>query len=162
MERERRKRKFLLFLLLYLVVFTSVLSMITLSKYSSVSSGNGSMKIAKWNVTLNTSNNQNDNINLISGNNEASYTLTVESLSDVKVGYSIIISNIPNGIKVKLDNGSYKEPSSGTISFNNVGVINANATSNQASHTLTFSATLGSQTISSKKIDMDVKFIQLQ
>lgn len=162
MERERRKRKFLLFLLLYLVSSTSVLSLITLSKYTSTSSGSGSMKIAKWDVTLNTSSNASDNINLITGNNVISYTVKVKSLSDVKVGYTIIISNVPNDIKIKLDSGTYQSPIDNKVTFSNVGVINANAQTSEVSHILTFTAPLGAATISSKSINIDVTFTQLQ
>ena len=162
MERLKRRKKLRLFLLMYLVVFTSVLSIITLSKYTGNSVGSGTMQIAKWDVTLNTSNNSSDNINLISGNNEISYTVKVKSLSDVKVGYTIKVSNIPNDIRVKLDTGTYQTPSSGIVTFSNVGVINADATNREVSHTLTFTAPIGSATVSSKSIDIDVIFVQLQ
>ena len=161
MEHEVRKRKFLKFLLVYLIMSTSALSIITLSKYTSTSAGNGSMKIAKWDVTLNTSDNTSDNINIISGNNTVSYTLKVKSLSEVKVGYTIKISNVPNDILVKLDNGSNTSPTSGVVTFSNVGVINANATTREVTHTLTFSAPLSANVIS-KTFDIDVIFTQLQ
>lgn len=161
MEHERKKRKFLTFLLIYLVMTTSVLSMITLSKYTSTSSGNGNIQIAKWDVTINTSSNTSDTINLISGNNEISYKVKVKSLSEVKVGYSINVSNMPNDVQVKLDNGTYKTPSGGKVTFNNAGVINANASTKEVSHILYFTAPLGSATVNTKSIDIDVVFTQL-
>lgn len=161
MEHERKKKKFLVFLLIYLIMATSVLSIVTLSKYTSISSGNGSMQIAKWDVTINTSSNTSDNINLISGNNEISYTVKVKSLSDVKVGYTINVSNIPNDIQVKLDTGSYITPSGGKVSFSNAGIINADASTKEKTHTIYFTAPLGSATVNNKSISIDVVFVQL-
>lgn len=162
MANEVKKKKLKLFLLFYLIIMTSFLSMITLSKFKSTVTGNGSIQIAKWSVSLNTGSNTSDNIDLIAGNNEISYNINVKSLSEVKVGYSIIVSNIPNDVKVKLDTGTYQTPSSNKVTFSQVGTINANASTKEKNHTLTFTAPISSATVNNKSMDIDVVFVQLQ
>ena len=59
------KKKKLMVILVLLLVLTSFFTIITYAKYMSMSHGNGSKAIAKWEVDTN---NQNDkNVNIVAG-----------------------------------------------------------------------------------------------
>ena len=97
---------------------------------------------------------------MVVGNTTQSYILKVTSTSEVKAIYSIALSNLPNEVQVKLDNGTYQTPTSNVITFNNVGYINANAETRTITHTLTFNVPIDSNTISANEINIDVTFNQ--
>lgn len=106
------------------MLLTSFFVIRTYSKFSSSVDKTGSLSIAKWDVLANI---PTEDINLVAGNNIDTYTLTVTSKSEVATNYSIVISNLPIGVQVALDNNNYKNVSSGKVQFNNVGSFNANA-----------------------------------
>ena len=89
------------------------------------------------------------------------YNLTVTSTSEVDVVYTIIISNLPTGVEVALDNGTYQPSSNGTVRISNAQtVINYNDAVKTKNHTLTFRATSSAQVVSDQEIDVDVEFKQ--
>ena len=123
-------------------------------------SGNGSINTATWSVTRNQSQ-SGDSIEIVPGLSTDSYTLTVQSNSEVDVIYSIIISNLPTGVKVDLDNsGNYRTPTAGTLRINSAGTINYNDSVKTKTHTLTFRATSGASLVTAQEIDIDVEFKQ--
>ena len=158
------KKKFVTFLFIYLFLFTSYFSIITLSKYVGIINKSGTMAIAKWDVSLDTSANASSTLNMTIGNanTNASYILKITSLSETKANYSIVLSDLPKGVEVKLDNGNYKQQVNNKIIFDDVGYINANADTNDKTktHTLTFGVSIGSDTISESEINIDVIFNQ--
>lgn len=115
-------KKIATFSFLYLIFATVHFSMITLSKYTGTVSGSGNSNIAKWNVSLDTSDNESDTLSVTAGTTNPSYTLKLTSQSETKAAYSIILSNLPNGLQVKLDEGEYQTQSNNTITFNNVRI----------------------------------------
>lgn len=154
------KKKYITFLILYFVLFTSYFSVVTLSKYVGTISDSGTKTIAKWEVSTDTSDNESDTLDMVVGNTTQSYTLKVTSTSETKAIYSIVLSNVPNEIQVKLDNGTYQTPTNNVINFNNVGYINANAETRTITHTLTFNVPIDSNTINANEINIDVIFNQ--
>ncbi len=123
-------------------------------------SGTGSIDTATWSVTRNQSQ-SGDSIEIVPGMSTDSYTLTVQSNSEVDVIYSIIISNLPTGVEVDLDNsGNYRTPTSGTIRMSSVGTINYNDSVKTKNHTLTFRAANGTTPVTDQEIDIDVEFKQ--
>lgn len=123
-------------------------------------SGNGSINTATWSVTRNQSQ-SGDSIEIVPGLSTDSYTLTVQSNSEVDVIYSIIISNLPTGVKVDLDNsGNYRTPTAGTLRINSAGTINYNDSVKTKTHTLTFRAESGTTPVTDQEIDIDVEFKQ--
>ncbi len=151
-------RKKWLYSLLFLIVFTSIFSAMTLAKYGSNHSTTPDYTIAKWSVSTN--NDSNKTINLVSGNNEATYTVRVTSTSEVAATYSIELTSVPSNTEVKLDSGSFVSPNnSGTILFGNVGTINTGNSSEHV-HTLTFKADLNETEMSNRTVGVNVIFVQ--
>ena len=160
MNKEKLKKNISTFLFIYLIFIASYFSILTFSKYIGKSTGNGTTTIAKWEVSLDTSDNTSDTLNIVNGNTIQNYILKIISTSDVKAQYSIVLSNLPNQLEVKLDNGNYQIPTNNTITFTNVGYINANAQNRTATHTLTFNVPLNANTIEASEINIDVIFNQ--
>ncbi len=155
-------RKVHRFFLLYFIFFTLYFSMMTLAKYTSSSTGTGTASIAIWDVSVDTSDNENNTLNMVIGNTTQSYVLKITSTSETMASYSINLSNLPNEIKVKLDDDDYQIPNNNSITYENVGYINANEDedSRTITHTLTFQAPIDSNIIDSNEIDIDVIFKQ--
>ena len=103
-----------------------------------------------------------DSINVYKGGATDSYTLTVQSNSQVDVLYKIIISNLPSGVEVDIDNTGYLTPTaSGTLTIENANtVINYGDSTKTKTHILTFRATNEAQLVTNQKIDIDVEFRQ--
>lgn len=159
MKKRRLKKKFKLFLKIYFIILTFSFSVLTLSKYVSKVEGDGGLKVAKWEVKLDT-NLSSDTFTVVMGNGSQNYKLKVYSTSEVGVSYSIVLSNIPNGVQVSLDGATPLTPTNNKITFSNVGQFDANGAIKSREHTLSFSAILGSNEISDTDINMDVVFIQ--
>ena len=70
----------------------------------------------------------------------ASYTLRVSSDSEVDVVYSIIVDDLPTGVSVKLDNGSFIQETNGEVAFNDVDTILFTDVNKTKTHTLTYKA----------------------
>ena len=85
--------------------------------------------------------------------------MNVESLSEIAIDYKLIISNVPVGLKVKVDNNIY-EADSGVITVNNLGSFEANDNNSTHQHLLKFMVLLGSDTISNRELKIDVIFTQ--
>ena len=97
------KKKFMTFLLVYFVLFTSYFSIITLSKYVGVTNRSGTVAIAKWDVSLDTSDNNSNIVSVTIGNTNPTYVLKITSLSETKALYSIVLSDLPEDLEVKLN-----------------------------------------------------------
>lgn len=160
MNKEKLKKNISTFLFIYLIFIASYFSILTFSKYIGTSMGNGTTTIAKWEVSLDTSDNASDTLNIVNGNTTQSYILKITSTSDVKAMYSIVLSNLLNHLEVKLDNGNYQTPNNNTITFTNVGYINANAQNRTITHTLTFRVPLNENIIDENEININVLFNQ--
>ena len=167
--RKRRARrakrvaiinKLAAFSFLYLVFFTAHFSMITLSKYIGKSTGEGNSHIAKWEVSLDTTDNESDTLSIIAGDTTPSYTLKLTSTSETKTIYSIVLSNLPNGLEAKLDEGVYQESVNNTITFSDIGYINASTEPITTTHTLTFNFSADANIVGENEINIDVIFNQ--
>ena len=159
--KRRLKKKFIVFLFIYFILLTSYSAFNTLSKYASQVNTSDQASVARFSVNA-TGNNS--NISMIAGNGGSSltYTVTITSTSEVATDYSIILTNVPTGVKVKLDNGSYMSETNNEISFNNVGTFVPNDSNSTRTHTLTFMAEIGTATQSNSSIGLDVVFTQVQ
>ena len=124
------------------------------------SNSSGSIKSAKWSVSRNYSQ-PGDSIEIYKGGDTDSYTLTVESASEVDVKYKIIIQNLPEGVEVDLDNTGYQTPSNGVLTIENANtVINYNDAIKTKNHTITFKATNTASLVTNQAINIDVEFRQ--
>lgn len=132
----------------------------TNAQYKSAATGNDEFKTATWDVSLNQDGIDN-NVSLISdGTTTQSYTLNVKSLSQVDTEYSIVIDDLPDGVKVSLDDGEYQTPSNGKVTFSNVGIIRGTDDVKEKSYVLTFKAEIGTSDVSDQEVNIDVKFRQ--
>ena len=115
--------------------------------------------IAKWKVSI--EENDEKNVSIVSGNDSSTFVLGVKSESEVASNYSIVLSNIPEGVTVTLDGVDEEEPIDGVVTFGNVGTINA--TDNDThEHNLEFSAVLSTAEVSNRHITLDVLFTQVE
>lgn len=112
---------------------------------------------SSWNVSVNS--NSSSSMQLIPNSGTASYNIVVTSSSEVDTDYSIIVSNIPSGVQVKLDENDY-EPYSSTVTFSNVGTILYGAQNNYETHVLTFKANAGATLVNNQQVSVDVEFKQ--
>ena len=110
---------------------------------------------ANWNVSI--SSNSSSTMQLTENSGTSSYNLTVTSASEVDTDYKIIVSNLPSGVQVKLDNGNF-EPYSSTVTFNNAGTILYGG--QPQTHTLTFRANTGATLVNNQQVSVNVEFKQ--
>ncbi len=157
------RKKIIVIILLPVLILLTLHAMKTFGLLRSSGSATGSLPTAKWVVTRNQSAST-DSIEVIPGQSTDTYTLTVTSASEVDVKYTVIVSNLPAGVEVQLDDGTFQTPSNGTIRLTKsggvTGTINYNDSVKTKTHILTFRATSGAQTISNQEIDIDVEFKQ--
>ena len=154
---KKKSIKPILLIVLLTIVFCAVQTFAILRKSSS---GSGSLDTATWSVTRSVSQ-SGDSIDITKGSTTDNYILTVQSASEVDVIYSIIISNLPTGVEVDLDNsGNYRIPDNGTVIISPAGTINYNDSIKTKNHTLTFRATNAATPVTDQEIDIDVEFKQ--
>ena len=150
------KNRILIIIILVLVSSLFVIQS-TFALYRMISKSTGSIATATWNVTLNQENELN-NLSLIAGdeNSTASYTVNITSTSQVDIIYTIVVNNIPAGVKVKLDNGEYQTPSSNKVIYADVSTINYSDENKAKSHTLTFKAENNTENLEDEELNINV------
>lgn len=153
------KKKYIIFILAYLTILSSYLTMNSLSKYSYRNNLSSSKEIAKFEVDFESGDNP-DKISIKADNSLNNYYFTVKSKSEVFVSYNVIVSNIPDGVNVSIDNGSLVTPINGVATFNNVGSFSASNQYQTREHSLVLSAIPQIDDLSDYNIDLDVIFIQ--
>lgn len=148
------KKKHIILVLLLICLLTISIS-VTYAKYSDyfITSIGGS--VAKWDVSIEAS--EDKDITLVAGNDTKEYIIKVKSNSEVKAKYSIVVSNLPENVEVKLDERDYE--SGDVVTFDNVGTINADDDS-PVEHKLTFNALLEADKIEDSNIKIEVVFVQ--
>lgn len=116
----------------------------------------GNVVSAEWNVSLNQANVENY-LSVIPNGRTDTYTLNIVSNSGVDVIYSIVISNLPTGISVKLDDAeNFTEQSNNSIVFPDAGTILYSGLESTKTHTLTFKAASETQVVNEEQINIDV------
>lgn len=159
MTRNILKKRFINFVLVFFLLFTSYFSLVTLSKYIGKTEKNGFLSIAKWDVELDTAM-SNESLSIVHGNDTHSYIFKVISKSEVSAKYSIMLKGLPDGIKVSIDNGEFYEPIDNQLVFTDVGIFNADDINPIHEHIITFSMPLDSTTEGISDIDFDLIFEQ--
>ena len=129
------------------IVISLILSFFLISTsyaiYRNARSGSGTVALAQWSVTLD-QNGIGNNLTVVPGVADATYTLKVKSLSDVDVTYDVIVSNLPAGISISIDdtdNTKFVEENNGIAIIENAGVIRYNAANKTNTHSLIFRGT---------------------
>lgn len=120
----------------------------------------GELISANWNVSLN-QDGVNNYLSVIPGSHNASYNLNVTSNSKVDVVYTVIISNLPAGVEVSFDGGSFVSQINNTVTFTDIGTILYSDSVKTKTHVLTFKALTGSVLTTDKEVDIDVTFRQI-
>ncbi len=146
-----------LIILVYLLAVFCIPS--TLGIYKDGIGANSAVTAATWDVDFTPGNN--NSVQLVANSSTiSSYTFSVTNDSQVDVTYSIIVSNLPNGVQVKLDNGGFENPSGGTYRFDDIGVIAYDASPNEATHTLYFKAATNATIVNNQPVGVNVEFKQ--
>ena len=158
-KKTYRYSGFAIFLLLCLALFTIAQINDAKSKYKSNAGGDSNATIAEWVVALNPVTEGND-FNMVTGNTNVDYTIKVKSSSQVSCNYTIIISNVPNDIKVCLDDVNEKSPSENRVIFSNVGSFIIGDGIEEKTHKLSFSAPIESNA-NNNQINIQVVFTQI-
>ena len=157
------RKKLIIVLLIPVLILMTFYALKTFGLLRSSGSATGSLLTAEWSVSRSQSAST-DSIELIPNTTTDTYDLTVTSSSEVDVKYTVIVSNLPAGVEVQLDDGTCQVPSNGTIRLTKsggvTGIINYNDDPKTKTHTLTFRATSSAQAISDQEIDIDVEFKQ--
>ena len=123
--------------------------------------GNSSLTLAKWNVTLNQSN-VNNSLSIVPEPNEmtASYTVNINSISEVSIIYSIVVDNLPSGVSVSLDGVNYEPEDNHKVVFSNIGTIPYNDATKERQHTLFFKATSNATYVDDSEVSVNVEVRQ--
>lgn len=153
-----REKKIITFIIVFFVVVSSYFFVTTtFSKARSTVAGSGETDIAKWELLID---DHEESINLLPGGEPIAYTLRLTSNSEVAGDYSIRISNLPDSVRISLDNSSYEVPSNGVIEFEDCGYFESSTTSVINDHTLSFKAISGAGNVSNRELDIDVIAVQ--
>ena len=130
---------------------------VTYAMYRRTMLGTAGVASADWNVSL-SQNNVNNILAVLPDPNgtSASYTVNINTNSEVDIIYSIVIDNLPTGTSVSLDGGSYVSESNHKVTLNNAGTILYSDVSKNRTHTLTFKAGSGTSYVNNQEIDIDV------
>ena len=148
------KKRIIKTLILCIVIIIVSYAVHTFALMRSSNNIGGSVDAATWSVTRNYSQ-SGDSIDIYKGGITDSYTLTVQSSSEVDVLYKIVIDNLPSGVVVDIDN------TGGTLIIENANtVINYNDVSKTKTHILTFKANNDAVLVLNQEIDIDVEFRQ--
>lgn len=156
-KRRRLKKKFVIFLTLYICIICSFFISNTLSKFKDNVIKSGNVDVAKWNVSAVL---PSETLNIVAGNGAQNYNLSVTSTSGVASTYSVVLSNLPDNVKVSIDGVNYVTPSSNIIEFNNVGSFQANDINTTKNHILSFKTDDLTNEIIGRSVDIDVIFTQ--
>lgn len=154
------KKKFVVFLCLYGLFFILYFSVVSFAKYTSSVNKSGSIGVAKWDVSVAGSDSQTlPQITIGDASTYQTYNLTVTSLSEVGLTYSLVLSNVPDDVVITIGGVNYT-PTNGNITVPNLGSIDAGDTTNKV-HAMTFSVPIDSDQITSETMDIDVVFTQV-
>ena len=157
MEKKKIRKKEIIVIAFAIVLFIPITYAILKNKIL----GNGNLTLATWNVTLNQSN-TNNSLSIAPEPNEmiASYTVNINSVSEVSVIYSIIINNLPSGVSVSLDGENYEPEDNRKVVFSNVGTIPFNDATKSRQHTLYFKASTGATYVNNNEVNINVEVKQ--
>ena len=128
----------------------------TYSIYRGVTSANGTLALATWNVTLNQTG-VNNIVTIVPVTVSDTYTLNITSNSQVDIEYTIVVSNLPAGVEVALDEDTpQSQDNENKIVFSDAGTILYTDQEKTKTHTLTFSAVANTTPVNSQSVSIDV------
>ncbi len=151
------KKKLIINTILFVFVLTLFLHSSSYAIYRGLLNIGGTLASSEWSVSLNQEN-VDDHLEITRGGDEDTYTLTIVSNSEVDIVYSIVISNVPSGVSVSLDEeDDYYEQSNNQIIIPDAGsIIYTGSGNNIKTHTLTFKASSDATVISNQELNVDI------
>lgn len=164
--KKRLKKKYIVFLSLYVLSFILYYSVTSFAKYSSLITKNTNIAVAKWDVSLAGSDNSEVLPTIVIGDDQTyqDYNLTVTSSSEVGITYTVVLTNVPSDLRVTVDgNRTFSPDETNKIVMPDLGTFDAidgNSTRTNV-HTLTFIVPIDSEAFSNQVIDIDVEFSQV-
>ena len=151
MKKETVIRPAIITIIMALLVIAS-----TYSIYRGVIGGNGAVSLAAWNVSLNQTGISNT-LTIIPGTGSDTYDLNITSTSKVDIKYTIVVSNLPTGVKVALGSGNpQQQDNEHKVTFADAGTILYSASQKTNTHTLTFSAVANTTPVNTQSVSIDV------
>lgn len=162
---KRLKKKYIVFLCLYALSFILYYSTTSLAKFATQINKTGNIGVAKWDVSLNGESSETlETITIGDDDTYQEFNLTVTSASEVGITYSAVLTNVPEGLYIIVDDDEYNpyNPQNGTITINNLGSFDASENGQSRTHKLKFIVPIGSDAFSNREIDIDVVFSQVQ
>ena len=148
------------FLLVCVIIITISYSFGSSARYTSDMVGGSNTSVAKWNVDVSPVT-QTSTFSAVAGNSTPiDYTVRVTSTSQVSSNYYIVVNNIPDGVKVSLDDGAEQTPTNNRLTFSNVGTFNIGDANTYRDHKITFSIPIESNAVNNNNIDIQVVFSQ--
>ena len=136
--RGSMKKYYDIYAILFVCIFLLISTSYAILKYNV--DGSSTLELAEWSVSLD-QNGIDNKLTVVPGIADATYTLKVKNLSQVDVKYDVIVSNLPSGIGISIDNDNndnFVYESNGIVTITNVGTILYNATNKTNVHTLYF------------------------
>ena len=82
------------------------------------------------------------------------------STSEIAIDYSLIITNVPTGVQIQIDDDSIYSENNHTITVMNLGFFSAEDINSTHNHKLTMILPLGISAINNQTLDIDVIFTQ--
>ncbi|MCR4753451.1 MAG: hypothetical protein K5837_03480 [Candidatus Saccharibacteria bacterium] len=122
---------------------------------NSISTGAETRQIAKWNVAIAGSNKE---FELVAGGSGQVYKLTVTNNSEVSSEYNIVLTGVPDNVKVGIDGGAPQASNNGAITLRSTG--DALGIGVSRSHNLEFVAPIDTEAIDEQNIAVSVQFKQ--
>lgn len=163
-SKRKLKKKFVVFLSLYAMFFISYFTLTTLSRYTSLLYMNANVSVAKWDVSI-AGEDEKKLETMFIGNSSTyqSYELSVTSKSEIAIKYSAIITNVPNGVQIQVDNDAiYSAPiGSNTITIEELGGFNLEDENKTHNHKLTVLVPSGVEPFENKELAIDIVFTQV-
>ena len=152
MNKKRIINILIIVIMLSLFIIPSSFSIIKM-----MNTGNSSVALATWSVSLN-QNGENNYLSIVPEpeNTNDSYVLSITSNSEVDITYSVIVDNLPTGVSVKADDGSFIPESNHKVMIPNVGVIRYNDENKTKQCILTFKASANATFVDEEEIDISV------
>lgn len=140
-----------------LVVMVFFIIPLTKAIFKNAATTAGTLTAATWSVELNQTG-LSDSVTLISGVDTQTYTLKVRNDSEVDIVYDIEISNVPSGVKIKIDQDvNYETPDANNkITFTDAGSIAYSVNGTENTHTLTFTSEVGTAVVSNRQLTVKV------
>ena len=150
-----KKSKLRLVISIAIVAF--IIIPLSFAIYKKSSGSNGEITLATWSVSMTDSGGDN-HLSVTPDPNgvTADYVINVTSQSQVDIVYSVVVDNLPSGVSVAIDGGSFETAVNNKVTFSNYGSILYTAANKTNTHTITFKAASNATLVSNQEVSIIV------